>query len=79
MLEETHEFPAVYLYKFVFKGDNKTMAQIESLFSESAVISTKTSSGGKYMSVSIRDVAINADEILNIYAEVRKIDGVMSL
>lgn len=79
ILNDTHEWPSVYLYKFILKGENKKIAQIEALFTNSAQLSTKESSKGSYVSISVREVAMNADEVLAIYAKARLIEGVMVL
>ena len=79
ILNETHDWPAVYLYKFILKGDNAKIARLESIFKDSAQISTKESSKGKYISISVREVTLSADEVLDRYAEARKIEGVMVL
>ncbi|MFT4660688.1 MAG: putative lipoic acid-binding regulatory protein [Patiriisocius sp.] len=79
ILDDTHDWPSVYLYKFILKGDNKRIAQIEGLFTDSAQISTKESSKGSYISISVREVAMNSDEVLVIYGKARAIEGVMVL
>jgi len=79
ILDETHEWPAVYLYKFILKGNNEKIAKLQSIFKDSAQISTKASSGGKYISISVREVTMSGEEVLSKYDAAKKIEGVMVL
>lgn len=78
-LNQVHEFPTVYLFKFVVPSDNHKIAQVSSLFGEEAQITLKESSQGKYTSLSIKTVVISADEVVNKYQEAVKIEGLIAL
>ncbi|MDR6301051.1 DUF493 family protein [Mesonia maritima] len=80
-LADTSTWPSEYLYKFIIPSENKKIAKLEQLFDNmGAVIETKTSSKGKYTSVSV-NVKMNSPEaVVEKYIEVgKKIEGVMSL
>ncbi len=73
-------FPSVYMFKFIVKSDLKKIAQIESLFhSERAQITLKESSKGAFVSISVKEVMLSVDEIIEIYIQSSKIVGVIAL
>jgi len=73
-------FPSVYMFKFIVKSDLKKIAQIESLFhSERAQITRKESFKGAFVSISVKEVMLSVDEIIKIYIQSSKIDGIIAL
>lgn len=80
-LEETTTWPSVYLYKFIVPGSNQKVAQIEELFDGlDAEISTKNSSKGTYISVSIKVTMASADAVIDKYKAVGDtVEGVIAL
>ena len=73
-------FPNLYLFKFIVKSDVQKIAQIESLFhSEKAQIRRKESSKGAFVSISVKEVMLSVDEIIEIYFQASKIEGVIAL
>lgn len=79
-LEDTTDFPADYLYKFIVPASENQVAEVESIFNNTgAVIKTKNSKTGKYVSVSIILKLNSSDEIIAYYRKVEKIKGIISL
>ncbi|MGY8908917.1 MAG: DUF493 family protein [Flavobacteriales bacterium] len=79
-LEDTTNFPADYMYKFIVPTDGNQLAEVESLFdNKGAVITTKNSKTGKYVSITIVLKLNSADEIISYYKKVEKIKGIISL
>lgn len=78
-LEETLTYPSVYMFKFILPADNRTIALVENMFGEEAEIYTKESGKGKYISITVKEVMINSDEIISIYSKASEIPGVMLL
>lgn len=79
-LEDTTDFPADYMYKFIVPKDGNQLAEVESLFdNKGAVIKTKNSKTGKYVSITIVLKLNSADEIISYYTKVEKIKGIISL
>ncbi len=73
-------FPSVYMFKFIVESDIKKIAQIESLFdSERAQVTRKESSKGNFVSISVKEVMLSVDEIIDIYMKTSKIKGVIAL
>ena len=79
-LEDTTDFPADYMYKFIVPTDGNQLAEVEGLFDDKgAVITTKNSKTGKYVSITIVLKVNSADEIIEYYTKVEKIKGIISL
>jgi putative lipoic acid-binding regulatory protein len=79
-LDDTTDFPADYLYKFIVPASDNQVAEVESVFNNTgAVINTKNSKTGKYVSVSIILKLNSSDEIIAYYRKVEKIKGIISL
>lgn len=78
-LNEDKNWPQVYMFKFIIPAGNQKMAQVEAKFSDEAVIQQKESSGGKYMSITVKEVMLDPDAVIAKYKELSTIEGVMSL
>jgi len=79
-LEESGmSFPYIYMFKFIIKADNKTMALVEVIFDDDADIIQKQSAKGNYISITVKQVVMSIDEIITIYEKAAEIEGVMSL
>lgn len=79
-LEETiTSFPYVYLFKFIIKADNKSMALVEVMFDSDAEIIQKQSSKGNYISITVKQVVLSVNEIITIYKKASEIEGVITL
>ena len=79
-LEETTKFPSKYLYKFIVPTDGNQAQEVKDVFNGvGAVIDTKKSRTGKYISVSINLKVKSADEVISYYHKVEGIKGIISL
>lgn len=79
-LDETTSFPADYLYKFIVPTDGNQVKEVEEIFNNTgAVIKTKKSKTGKYVSVSIVLKVVNSDKVIYYYQKAEKIKGIISL
>ncbi|MFP2997528.1 DUF493 family protein [Spongiivirga sp. MCCC 1A20706] len=73
-------WPAEYLYKFIVPTDDTKIAQVQAAFNNmGAVINTKTSSKGKYTSISINVRMKNPEAVIEKYLQVGEVEGVISL
>jgi putative lipoic acid-binding regulatory protein len=73
-LEESGEWPAEYVFKFILKSAEKEkQIQVRQLFNQNVSLSFKSSSKGKYISVTIKAVMADPDSIINTYKEAGKI------
>ena len=78
-LSESMSFPGVYMFKFIVKSDNRSIALVENLFDASADILTKESGKGRYTSITAKVVVINVDEIIEVYRRAALIEDIMFL
>ncbi|MEM7298893.1 MAG: DUF493 domain-containing protein [Bacteroidota bacterium] len=75
-LENNHTFPGDYTFKFIVKPEHQT--KVEALV-KGAEITLKPSSGNKYVSVTIKAHLQTSKEVVEIYQEAKKIEGIISL
>jgi hypothetical protein len=79
-LDDTTKFPADYMYKFIVPTDKNQVEEVHSLFTAGgAIIKTKKSKTGKYISVSIVLKIQSSDEVISYYRKAEKIKGIISL
>jgi hypothetical protein len=78
-LEKDSSWPLVYMFKFIIPADNQKLALVESMFSDEAVISQKSSGKGNYISITVKEVMLDSASIIAIYSRASKIQGVIAL
>ncbi|HEV7231641.1 MAG TPA: DUF493 family protein [Bacteroidia bacterium] len=78
-LEKDFTWPLVYMFKFIIPADNQKLARVENLFSAEAVLTQKASEKGNYMSITVKEVMLDAASVIAVYAEAAKIEGVIAL
>ncbi|WP_417610007.1 DUF493 family protein [Owenweeksia hongkongensis] len=79
-LEEGFEWPTLYMFKFIIPADNAKLAQIESLFnSKEAQINTRESSKGNFISVTVKEMMMSPQRVIDRYVESESIEGIISL
>ena len=79
LLNKENNWPMVYMFKFIIPADNQKIALVESKFSDEAIILHKESTNGKYFSITIKEVMLNADSIISKYKEMNGIEGLIAL
>jgi putative lipoic acid-binding regulatory protein len=79
-LEDTTDFPADYMYKFIVPADENQLEEVQQVFdNKGAVITTKNSKTGKYISITSVLKLTSAEEVIMYYKKVEKIKGIISL
>jgi putative lipoic acid-binding regulatory protein len=78
-LDQVHEWPSVYLYKFIFEPDKDRTDAVLALFPAESEVLRKYSAGGKYVSISVKEVMMSADEVVARYDKASEIAGVIVL
>jgi len=79
-LLETINFPSDYMFKFIIPNKSELKKQFQSVFNfEGAVITTKPSKKGKFMSYTVILKVKSVNEVILKYKEVSKIKGIISL
>ena len=78
-LEDVHDWPSVYMFKFIFEPTEERLARVMALFPEESEVLRRYSKGGKYLSVTAKEVMMNADDVVHRYVRASEIDGVIVL
>ncbi|HMN06211.1 MAG TPA: DUF493 family protein [Flavobacteriales bacterium] len=78
-LNEVHTWPSVYMFKFILEPDQDRLDKLMALFPPEAELLRKYSKGGKYLSLTVREVMMSADEVVGRYDQVGAIEGVIVL
>ncbi|WP_027722648.1 DUF493 domain-containing protein [Maridesulfovibrio zosterae] len=75
-LDEHHEWPCEYTFKFIVPGT--ALTELKSML-DGIPHSEKDSKTGKYTSVTVNIMAESSDEIVTIYEKAATIEGLISL
>lgn len=75
-LEETHKFPALYMFKFIVPDERKE--EVKALFPRNEM-KFKPSSKGTYVSVTSRVMMPSSDAIIEVYKKASQIEGILAL
>lgn len=79
-LDDTSKWPNEYLYKFIMPAKGDGMEKIKYIFGDvKAVISTRKSKTGKYISASIKVIMPSSDAIIQKYKACESIENIVSL
>lgn len=78
-LVKEHTWPTVYMFKFIAPAENRIFARLFELFPPHAEFQQRNSSSGKYVSVTVKEVMLSSDEVVDIYRKASAIEGVMVL
>ncbi|QJB57780.1 DUF493 family protein [Pseudodesulfovibrio sp. zrk46] len=76
ILDEHHQWPCPYLFKFIVPTEN--LSKVMDLF-QGEEVNTRESKNGKYTSVSVESNMCSSKDVMEVYAKVSAIPGVMSL
>ncbi len=79
-LDNNHNFPEDYLFKFIFPNDHSRLMKLYQIFDEIKYsITTRESKNGKYLSASILAFVLDANQVTDIYQKASVIEGIMML
>ena len=79
LMEDT-SWPSPYMYKFIVPSKLEKIAEIEAVFDNmDAKINTRDSKKGTYTSISIEVTMNSAEDVIEKYLQVSKVEGVISL
>ena len=78
-LNEVHQWPSVYMFKFIMEPDPERLKALLDLFPAESEILRKYSTGGKYLSLTVKEVMMTAEDILERYERVATIGGIIVL
>jgi uncharacterized protein len=78
-LDQVHEWPSLYMFKLIFEPDRERLEQVLALFPKESEVLRKYSQGGKYLSITVREVMMNAADVVDRYDRASEIPGVIVL
>lgn len=79
-LETNHNFPEDYMFKFIVPNDEAKHTEIYRVFDGvKFTLTTRDSKKGNYISITITAFVMDAQQVIDLYREVGKVEGVMML
>ena len=79
-LENNHDFPEDYLFKFIIPTDEAKLTEIYKVFDGiKFTLGNRESKNGKYTACNINAFVLDADQVVRIYQEVAVIENVILL
>lgn len=76
---EQEDWPRMYFFKFIAPSDSRTIALVTNLFEDENNITLRPSRKGNYISISVKEVMMDADSVIEVYEKAAQIKGVISL
>lgn len=83
LLNETHSFPCHVMVKVIGNNDEGFISEIVEAVREELKlkfdppIRTREAKNGKHISITVEPKFLKAEEVLDVYARITKIDGVV--
>jgi len=79
-LNSVEQFPSIYTFKFIVKAESNAQEEVKQIFThDSTKFSEKKSSGGKYTSITVETFVNDAENVIDYYKKVSKIESVIML
>lgn len=78
-LDKVHSWPSVYMFKFIFEPEAERLEAVLALFPPESEVLRRYSAGGKYLSLTVKEVMISADDVVARYDRAASIQGVITL
>ena len=87
LLKQCHSFPGLYVFKLI--GDNtspfydavmsEVSKELGGIVHQEANLSTRTSAGGKYLSITLTLEMESAEQVLKLYQRFSRLKGLRSM
>lgn len=78
-LEKVHEWPSLYMFKLIFEPDGDRLAKVLALFPSEAEVLRRYSAGGRYLSLTVKEVMMSASDVVQRYERASEIPGVIMI
>lgn len=72
-------WPQVYMFKFIIQSNNRDYAILRQIFNEQALLTTRNSRNGKYISITVKEMMMNAAEVMERYRQAAQIEDIIAL
>ncbi len=77
-LDQIHQWPEVYMFKFILPAEVDKLEQLKAIF-PNADQSVKESAKGNFWSFTAREMMVNSETVLERYQVVSAIEGIIAL
>lgn len=78
LLESTN-WPSLYMFKFIIPNKEEKLLAVKNLFPKETEFSYKTSRDIKFIGITVKKEMNSPDDILEIYANAKNIEGLVAL
>ncbi len=78
-LNNEGKWPKVYMFKFIILNNNRDYAILRHIFNEQSIFTSRNSSNDKYISITVKEMMMDATEIMNRYRQAAQIEGIIAL
>lgn len=72
-------WPQVYMFKFIIVDNSRNYAILRNVFNDESKFTTRHSSKGNYLSVTVRELMMDPVEVIDRYRRVAIIDDIITL
>ena len=79
LLDEDKTWPREYMFKFIVPFSPDSIRETEALFKDEARITMRESKTMKYMSITAKQMAGSAKEVIDVYRSAESIKGIMGI
>lgn len=76
---EAEEWPSTYMFKFILPNDNERISKLLAIFGTLNKQASHESRNGKYVSITVEELMLSPEDVIEKYEAAAKIEGVMSL
>lgn len=78
-LNAVHTWPSVFVFKFILAPTEEKLTTLHQVFGESAAFSSRESRTGKYVSITVKELIVDPNDIFTRYTNATAIEGVIAL
>lgn len=79
ILRSDFSWPSVYMFKLILPADHRIFALVRALFPEEARVFVRNSDSGKYIIITVKELMISPEEVIERYRKALEINGVLVL
>lgn len=76
---EKEEWPSIYMFKFIIPNDPEKIAKVSALFDDGVELRMQPSTSKTYVSITGKELMIDADSVIDRYVKAAEIDGLIAL
>ncbi len=78
-LIESAQWPALYMFKFIIPNKDEKLETLKAIFPKGTRFAYKTSKDMRFISITVKIKMKDADAVIAIYEQTKKIEGLLAL